>query len=147
MKLVRKAVRWYSERLFTTRMDESIIVHVKFTKDLHKRYKSLGSCGPKEIVDRPKEFDIEIDADLSQRRVLQTIAHELVHVRQYATGHLKEYNRNCDVKWKGERFEEKQTSGDEYWFTPWEIEAYGVEVGLYTLLKKHLRKERRKMKK
>jgi hypothetical protein len=60
------------------------------------------------------------------KRVLQCLAHEMVHVKQYAKGELKFHEKGNLVT-----FQREQYQGDEYWESLWEIEAYGREVGLY----------------
>jgi hypothetical protein len=52
---------------------------------------------------------------------METVAHEMVHVKQYAKGELTEQS------WQGKLINPKQ----EYWDQPWEIEAHGREVGLF----------------
>ena len=47
----------------------------------------------------------------------------MVHVRQYALGDV---NINC-TRWKGSKVEVP-----DYWTEPWEIEAYGMQPGLFT---------------
>lgn len=75
-------------------------------------------------------FEIEVSKDIRHRRLLETVAHEMVHVKQYARRELSE-NTYCKVanryKWQGETL--KKTP--EYWDRPWEIEAHGREVGLF----------------
>lgn len=56
--------------------------------------------------------------------MMMTLAHEMVHVKQFAMGELEE---NMNV-WKGKRFSGKT----DYWDTPWEIEAHGREYGLWS---------------
>lgn len=57
------------------------------------------------------------------RYKLMTLAHECVHLKQYAMGEIDE-NMNT---WKGTRV----PKSTDYWDSPWEIEAYGREKGLY----------------
>lgn len=71
-----------------------------------------------------KEFEIEVDKTQPLRKVLETIAHEMVHVKQYVR---RELNPNKEV-WMGKTFNPKTTN---YWDLPWEIEAHGREVGLF----------------
>ena len=61
------------------------------------------------------EYMIDLDKSLKLRDMLTTLAHELVHVKQYECGELT------------------QNSEDNipYWDKPSEIEAYGREVGLF----------------
>ena len=47
----------------------------------------------------------------------------MVHVRQYIQGDV---NLNL-TRWKGSRVVDI-----DYWDQPWEIEAHGIEVGLFT---------------
>ena len=142
MKLLRKAAHWYAEKLFSTRLNKNVTIYLKFTKNLLKEQKSLGSCMWTEYNDRQKEFEIELDADLSQKNILKTLAHEMVHVKQYATGQMKDYTRSHHIKWEGKLFEDSESHNDDYWFYPWEIEAHGMEIGLYVLFRKHLKKEK-----
>lgn len=70
-----------------------------------------------------REFEIEVDRNLSLRRLLTTVAHEMVHVKQYARGELK-----GDYIWHGKTYHPKKV---DYWDEPWEIEAHGRECGLF----------------
>ena len=69
------------------------------------------------------EYELEIDKNLSLRKLLTTVAHELVHVKQYARKELK-----GDYVWLGRTYAPKKT---DYWDRPWEIEAHGRECGLF----------------
>lgn len=70
-------------------------VHVILTQN--KKFKDID--GRVYCYDK-REFEIEIDAKLTGDAALITLAHELVHVGQYATGRLKDVSR-------GARFEGK----------------------------------------
>ena len=54
---------------------------------------------------------------------MSTLAHELVHVKQFARGELTE---NLQY-WKG-----KDHSETEYWDQPWEKEARRLQIQLMT---------------
>ena len=58
--------------------------------------------------------------------ILKTLAHELVHVKQYALGELKW--RDAGLLYKGVNHNPENLM--EYFETPYEIEAYGREKGL-----------------
>ena len=75
----------------------------------------------------PNEFHIRADASQPLRRVLETIAHEMVHVKQYAKGELVDLSRCGSTKWQNEVIN-KDTN---YWDLPWEVEAHGKELGLF----------------
>ena len=89
---------------------------------------------------RPRDFKIIIDPhraeidDYNRERtstewghmILRTLAHELVHVKQYITGELSW--RDNGLLWKGELYDVDYLT--EQLETPYEIEAYGREKGL-----------------
>ena len=58
--------------------------------------------------------------------ILKTLAHELVHVKQYVLGELK--SRDAGLLYKGINHGEMTLM--EYFELPYEIEAYGREKGL-----------------
>ena len=64
------------------------------------------------------EFEIDVKRTLPMREMLITLAHELVHVKQYVRGELTEDDHR----------DEKDS---DYWDCPWEIEAHGREIGLF----------------
>jgi len=70
-----------------------------------------------------RHFEIEVDRSMRLRRLLETVAHEMVHVKQYARNELDD---RCS-KWQGKLIDPKT----DYWDRPWEIEAHGREVGLF----------------
>jgi len=71
-----------------------------------------------------RTFEIEIDRNQKLRPLLETIAHEMVHVKQFAR---RELHPSTD-EWYGKTYNPKKVS---YWDLPWEIEAHGREVGLF----------------
>jgi len=73
--------------------------------------RSLGGC----VSLDDNEYEIDIKRSLRMRDMLTTLAHELVHVKQYELGQL-----NHD--------DEEQY---DYWDKPSEIEAHGREIGLF----------------
>lgn len=104
-----------------------IIVHLKNLDD----DESYGYChadpvGDAERLDRPRTFEIEVHKNMSLRKVLVTVCHEMVHVKQYAKGELYESSRQGKMRWQG-----KYVKDMDYWDQPWEIEAAGRETGLF----------------
>jgi hypothetical protein len=87
-------------------------------------------CSPKGAMgycletDNKRTFEIEVDRTLSYRKMLETVAHEMVHVKQYARRELHPSKHT----WMGKTYNPKKTS---YWDLPWEIEAHGRETGLF----------------
>jgi len=87
-------------------------------------------CKPKDAMgyclelDSNREFEIEIDKTQSLRKLLETVAHEMVHVKQFAR---REMHPTKD-DWYGKTYDPKKVN---YWDLPWEIEAHGRECGLF----------------
>jgi hypothetical protein len=75
-------------------------------------------------TDNNRTFEIELDRKLPLRKLMETLAHEMVHVKQYAR---RELHPVYDT-WCGKTYNPKKVS---YWDLPWEIEAHGREVGLF----------------
>ena len=125
--------------------------------DVHlKRHSHEGEAKLHEKADRyrPRKFRIIIDHHRLEKDtygreknetewahdVLRTLAHELVHVKQYITGELTwrkwtwrkdsvTFSANVDgLYWKGLHYD--ATDLREYFDLPYEIEAYGREKGL-----------------
>lgn len=145
LPLVKKAINWYASQLLSKRLKNNITINLKFTENLYKETKCLAYCTWEDDNLKPREFEIEIDANLSQQQMLKSLAHEMVHVKQYATGQLKDLSKSLAVKWEGEyhSISSQDTHEEQYWFSPWEIEANGREVGLYVLFKKSLKSNRK----
>jgi len=71
-----------------------------------------------------REFIIELNKTIDISTLIRTLAHELVHVKQFARGELVEHN-NGMFEWKGRKCHRKKY--DDY---PWEKEAWDKEVKL-----------------
>lgn len=60
--------------------------------------------------------------------MMQTLAHEMVHLKQFVTGELG-HTKGGNLKWKGKVYTEKKMPN---WVNrPWEIEAMQKEVILH----------------
>ena len=94
------------------------------TLDITVKLKDLkGSAYGYCLSEDNRTFEIEVDKKLSLRSLLTTVAHEMVHVKQYARKELKD-----NYNWQGKFYKPEKVS---YWDQPWEIEAHGREVGLF----------------
>ena len=102
----------------------------KLMPRLHNLDITVHLCKPKGAMgyclelDDNRTFELEIDRTRPLRQLLETVAHEMVHVKQYARRQLHP-NRES---WLGKTYNPKKLS---YWDLPWEIEAHGREVGLF----------------
>lgn len=127
IKLCKQAVRWYAKHLLGERLYHNVEVIIDFTeKDMATTL--FGYCDWNDTNDRARDFTITINPKLGKRNMLLVLAHEMVHVKQYAKGEMKDYIRMNKVKWKGKVYNEDEI---DYWEHPWEIDAHGREKGLY----------------
>jgi hypothetical protein len=129
-KILKMATHFYASRLMSDRLSNTLEININVIKDFYVKNKILGEAFPKDDVlgiPSNKQFVINLEWNNKLgKRVLQCLAHEMVHVKQYAKGELKFHERGNLVT-----FQREQYQGDEYWESLWEIEAYGREVGLY----------------
>ena len=94
--------------------DISVFVH--FTKNINE----MGLCH----VEEKDVIGVQINTNQSAAEIAQTLAHELVHVKQFIR---KELNADMD-RWKRDRIPEDVMI--PYRNQPWEIEAFEKEVWL-----------------
>jgi hypothetical protein len=69
----------------------------------------------------PKYLIMCLDSGLDLERLVLTIAHEMVHVKQYARGHIKHKLGKKTKYWMGKPNRKK------YYEQPWELEAFAKE--------------------
>lgn len=122
--VVFKACEYYLSLLLPRHIIKHIELEVDFLSRLDKHADGYCEVTGHNIRHKPRQFTIQIRNNKSKRYMLMTLAHEMVHLKQYALGELDE---NMNV-WKGKRV----NSSIDYWDTPWEIEAHGRECGLWT---------------
>lgn len=128
-ELVRSMVKFAHKKLMPRMQNLELNIRIKdFGKD-----DSYGYCLPSDDTDtaRPREFDVDININQRQRRLLETVAHEMVHVKQFARGELYESVAQGRHRWQGEWLSNRSKSVMDYYDQPWEIEAHGREVGLF----------------
>lgn len=102
-----------------------------------------GSC---VNTNRPKTYEITIHSKLDRKSKFKTLAHEVVHLKQWLTGEMKDHIKRGDIiktYWKGKLWKNSGDELDDYYDSPWEIEAYGKEEGLYARWMEHVKKRRK----
>lgn len=134
-RLIEAAARWYSRRLFDPKILRKLKLTVHFkTMDIDM----LGECVYKNPKKCNYRYDIVINRDMGERRILTTLAHEMVHAAQYVSGKYVSYKRESMVhlvKFDGDHYDMNEI---DYWDHPWEIEAAGRELGLYIRFINHM---------
>ena len=142
-KLVEHATWFYAEKLMGKRLISGLEITINLKKNLLEE-ENEGNAIWEDDGYRPKEFTIELDSTAKIRNLLITLAHEMVHVKQWAKNEMYAYmNVAGMVRFKGEKVHMEIT---DYWDYPWEIEAYGKQLGLFVRFCEHMGFDRDDMK-
>ena len=138
--LVRYAIHWYAHMLMNSQLCKTLEVRL-----VHKEPDDIELLAEIDCLDDIgsatfRRFSISINPTLSYHIYLSALAHEMVHVKQYASGELRGSLRWPHLtKWKNEYIEE---SAKDYYDYPWKIDAYGRSVGLYRRFRHHIKKNK-----
>jgi hypothetical protein len=131
-KHCRQFIRFFSNRFFSKELNKQISVKLKFTRKSVISYED--ECAYVQWMDnnrQPRKFviNINVPSRVSLRYIISTLAHEMVHVKQFVKNELIDLpstDFNVSV-FKNKKYNLNRVS---YFDQPWEIEAYGREHGL-----------------
>ena len=120
---VKRAAIYYAEQLISPKLLENIYLRIRFNP-------KLDAYGYAQILEynnsrKAREFEIEIHSGIGAKDILKTLAHEMVHIKQYA---YSETNETL-TRWRGMKVDSDTV---DYWIQPWEVEAHGMEVSLFS---------------
>ena len=121
----------YATKFFTKELlSRQLYKHISLEIVMMNKIEDLGTCCITYYNDwyKAREFEIQLRKKKSLKSLLMTLAHEIVHVKQFAKGELNSDN----TKWKGEVIDVDNIS---YFDLPWEVEASSYEYILYGLYK------------
>ena len=125
--LITEAIELFAFTLLHPRTVEVLDIIVEM-KDLGH---ADGYCGWEDSNINPRSFTIELDKKLAGSELIKTIAHEMVHLKQFAKGELKERFKPtyCHI-WHGDIVD---VGLDNFYEVPWEVEAREMEEDLFLL--------------
>lgn len=114
-----KAINFFAKRLFTPQMNKQLHIEISYKKNM--QLLGLTSIEDYNKSGKPRYFIIDIQKHLSEKEKLITLAHEMIHVKQYVYNELNEQMNT----WRGDTVEKL-----EYHNQPWEIEAeeFGIKL-------------------
>ena len=126
------AARFFAEQLMDTRMVRNLKINIEVRKGIDID----GECVNEDGIRNPRWFTIGLKyQDINE--MIKTLGHEMVHVKQHAKNELQtgifvasRGGHNMHNRWQGTIWKPKAKE-DAYFDSPWEIEAYGREVGLF----------------
>jgi hypothetical protein len=111
------------------RLRDRLCIDINLIPRLSEKDSVAGDCIWEDNRTRPREFTIRIDSSQGMQLMLETVAHEIVHVKQFARGELQDVSSDINIcKWQGSIV---NCSTVDYYDLPWEIEAHGRERGLF----------------
>ena len=117
-----RAIDYFAKELFSPQLSKHI--HIKISLRNVDTHWGLTIVDDYNASGKPRYFIIEVAKKLNERERLMTLAHEMVHVKQYANLELnEEMNR-----WHGEYVDSDKIP---YIEQPWEIEAYDLGDRLF----------------
>ena len=130
--MLNEAAQFFARQLMDPRMVRNLVIDLEVRKNLDVQ----GECVDEDGVRSPRFFTIALrHQDINE--MIKTLSHEMVHVKQYAKNELQSGvmvpargGFKMHSKWMGELWKPKSKE-DAYFDAPWEIEAYGREVGLF----------------
>jgi hypothetical protein len=126
---IRAIIRWMAAELRIDKYKNPVHIDINFIKNLKKRTGFFGVVSWEDTNYRPREFSMEVDANLSKYRMKTTLIHEMIHVKQFCTGKMQDFLKNYNLKkWCKEIIDTNQI---EYENHPWEVEAYKLEEVYY----------------
>ena len=126
-KLLAQAAEFYGGLLLNKRTANIVNLTINLKRKLDGD--AEGYCQYMSQSVGVREFDIEIEKDRPIDELLVTLAHEMVHLKQFATRELTSSHVPAHIsRWQGREINENLVN---YWDLPWEIEAHGRERGLF----------------
>lgn len=136
--IIKKAAEFFADKLMYPRLHNNISVEVEFsTAHLNKDENGWCQVYYDESSQKARTFDIGIHPALTKRQTLETLAHEMIHLRQYAQNKLYEYEHKDKDRFYRWNHDVIDVTKMWMWFLPWEIECNGMEHGLYQLFMKN----------
>ena len=128
--LIADSAEFYANELMRKDLARNISIDIQIVRRMEKKTNGdqMGTCLITGECSRPREFDLEIDGSHRTTLILKILAHEMVHIWQFATRKWIQYEKKDIEKWKGEVFEWKDLG---YSDLPWEAEALEKEVILF----------------
>lgn len=130
--LLIEAAEFFAQQLMDPRMVRNITLDIEVRKNMDVE----GECVDEDGVKNPRWFTIGLRyQDIDE--MIKTLGHEMVHVKQHAKNELQtgvviatRGGLKILSKWQGKIWKPKGKE-DAYFDSPWEVDAYGREVGLF----------------
>ena len=137
--VIIEAVNSALDVLVSKRMKKTLSFEIEIKKDMFKERNIWGDMDVEDDEKSPKFYNITLNYSgvESFAKMLETLAHELVHVEQFATRRLRNLAKPFTVAYEKNHY---NTLKMPYYQRPWEIEAHELENSVYNYMIKSSRK-------
>lgn len=125
---LRHASHWMRGYLLGNRLAKNVTLNISLSKTLFQD----GTVGECDFIDsniHPRHFTIKIAVKQSVKQLLLTLAHEMVHVKQFAKDEMFDYAQEHLTRWKKRIINLKKTPHAEL---PWEQEAWNLQGHVFS---------------
>lgn len=141
------AAEFFARCLMHGRMVDNLELDIEVENKLEVQ----GCCVNEDGTTRSRFFTVQLRKD-NIDEMIQTLAHEMIHVKQHAKNeHVKRFatakgGLKIESYWMGKLW--RPSNGEvDFYDAPWEVEAYGREVGLMHRWVKYKEKRQKSLKK
>lgn len=100
----------------------NIEIRIKLVKGMLANENTYGECYDLDASPHNTYYTIHLDYGDGDT-IIRTLAHELIHIKQFARGELRMLYSGYCARWKGKNYAEDT----DYETCPWEIEANTLE--------------------
>jgi hypothetical protein len=137
-QLVAEAAYFFKDKLMPRMKTLEIDIHL--CPHYEKKTTSSGDCIWEDTNRYSREFTINLDSS-NDDWMVRTLAHEMVHVKQWARGEMQDIYDDDDgspkrTRWKSKFINIKNVPYEQW---PWEKEALRVEKRLYNEWLEHVK--------
>lgn len=120
-----KACSFFIQRLMPRL--KKLDITIELVRNLKEKDGIWGDCVWEDKNHFPRAFTIRLDSAVDYKDLIDTLAHECVHVRQYVRGELVDLARESrKVKWRGKKVDWYASPSE-----PWEDEPNKLSPELY----------------
>ena len=123
-QLLLRASHFFIKSLMPRKRKLKVAVFIK--ENLLAQEGAYASCYQMDLYNAGCDYTICMDCAQPESTMLCSLAHEMVHVKQFVRKELTILNGNYCAKWKGVNFSEDS----DYEEMPWELEADKYELEL-----------------
>lgn len=130
--IIEEACKFYGSILIHPRTLKNVILDI----EVDPKLRDMGECINEDDTKKSRYFTIVLRCADDDDDPYRTLAHEMVHVKQFIKnelGHQLVVSKNgfkSALVWRGEVWNPKKNE-HPYFDSPSEVEAYGKEVGLF----------------